>query len=129
MYDQFFPAKNATKASDDENTCLWDAVCIRDPDDTSNRTGHCPSASYIFNPIYNPHPPVPTSDSTDDKDEANLSSACPFISVDDPVCCNSDDLEITAVNFQSLDAVFNSDCPVCATNLKVMWCLYACSPV
>lgn len=99
MYDQFFPAKNATKASDDENTCLWDAVCIRDPNDKNNRTGHCPSAGYIFNPIYNPHPPVPTSESTDSKDEDNLSSACPFISPDEPVCCNSDDLEITAVNF------------------------------
>lgn len=49
--------------------------------------------------------------------------------MDDPVCCGSDNLEIIATNFRSLDAVFNEDCPVCAVNLKVMWCLYGCSPI
>ena len=33
-----------------------------------------------------------------------------------------------AANFDALDAVFESDCPICATNLKVMWCEYACNP-
>jgi Niemann-Pick C1 N terminus len=32
-------------------------------------------------------------------------------------------------NFQSLDAVFFSDCPICAVNLKTMWCEYACNPL
>jgi hypothetical protein len=32
-------------------------------------------------------------------------------------------------NYQSLDAVFFSDCPICATNLKTMWCEYACNPL
>jgi hypothetical protein len=31
-------------------------------------------------------------------------------------------------NYRSLDAVFNTDCPVCAVNLKTMWCMYACDP-
>ena len=32
-------------------------------------------------------------------------------------------------NFDALDAVFNVDCPVCAANLKTMWCEYACNPL
>lgn len=31
-------------------------------------------------------------------------------------------------NYESLDAVFNTDCPICAVNLKTMWCEYACNP-
>lgn len=30
-------------------------------------------------------------------------------------------------NYDELDAVFESDCPVCAVNLKTMWCEYACN--
>lgn len=30
-------------------------------------------------------------------------------------------------NYKSLDAVFATDCPVCAVNLKTMWCEYACN--
>jgi len=32
-------------------------------------------------------------------------------------------------NYDQLDAVFASDCPICAVNLKRMWCEYACNPV
>lgn len=110
----------------DVNTCVWDTKCIRPEGDT---TSHCPSAGAIYNPAYDPHPPAPTSESTDKNDEGNLASGCPFLSMDDPVCCGSDNLEIIATNFRSLDAVFNEDCPVCAVNLKVMWCLYGCSPI
>ena len=31
-------------------------------------------------------------------------------------------------NYQQLDGVFATDCPVCAANLKRMWCTYACDP-
>ena len=31
-------------------------------------------------------------------------------------------------NYQQLDGVFATDCPVCAANLKRMWCEYACDP-
>ena len=34
----------------------------------------------------------------------------------------------TEFNYQQLDAVFASDCPICAVNLKRMWCEYACNP-
>ena len=30
-------------------------------------------------------------------------------------------------NYQQLDAVFKTDCSVCAANLKRMWCEYACN--
>lgn len=33
-----------------------------------------------------------------------------------------------AYNFDALDAVFFDACPICATNLKTMWCEYACNP-
>lgn len=29
-------------------------------------------------------------------------------------------------NYQQLDGVFNTDCPICAANQKRMWCEYAC---
>lgn len=32
-------------------------------------------------------------------------------------------------NYDQLDAVFFPDCPICATNLKRMWCEYACNPI
>lgn len=32
-------------------------------------------------------------------------------------------------NYQALDAVFDGDCPICAANLKTMWCEYACNPL
>lgn len=32
-----------------------------------------------------------------------------------------------AYNYQALDAVFMPDCPICAVNLKHMWCEYACN--
>lgn len=31
-------------------------------------------------------------------------------------------------NFAQLDGVFLTDCPICAANLKRMWCEYACNP-
>lgn len=31
-------------------------------------------------------------------------------------------------NYDQLDAVFANDCPICAVNLKRMWCEYACNP-
>lgn len=31
-------------------------------------------------------------------------------------------------NYQQLDGVFKTDCPICAANLKRMWCEYACNP-
>lgn len=32
-------------------------------------------------------------------------------------------------NYDQLDAVFFNDCPICAVNLKRMWCEYACNSV
>jgi hypothetical protein len=33
-----------------------------------------------------------------------------------------------AYNFASLDAVFFEECPICAINMKAMWCSFACNP-
>lgn len=32
-----------------------------------------------------------------------------------------------AYNFASLDAVFFEECPICAINMKAMWCSFACN--
>jgi hypothetical protein len=37
-------------------------------------------------------------------------------------------VSILGFNYAQLDAVFNYDCPICASNLKRMWCEYACYP-
>lgn len=60
---------------------------------------------------------------------SNLATACPFYDADELLCCNSDTASIMVLNFQQLDGVFATDCPVCAANLKRMWCEYACNPV
>lgn len=35
---------------------------------------------------------------------------------------------ILDANFIQIDTVFGLDCPICAVNLKRMWCEYSCSP-
>ena len=70
-----------------------------------------------------------------------LETPCPFLDGSVPVCCSDDSAEIMcmfifliitnfhlAFNFAALDAVFLADCPICAVNLKTMWCEYACNP-
>ena len=59
----------------------------------------------------------------------DLSKGCPFYSPDEPICCLADNLAIIVANYESLDAVFNADSSVCAVNLKMMWCKYACDPM
>lgn len=31
-------------------------------------------------------------------------------------------------NFATLNGVFGKDCPLCAVNMKKMWCEYTCNP-
>lgn len=69
--------------------------------------------------------PAPITSTTG---KADLKAACPFLNPATPLCCGDDTALIMKTNYQSLDAVFNSDCPICAANLKTMWCEYACNP-
>lgn len=69
--------------------------------------------------------PAPITSTTG---KADLKVACPFLNPATPLCCGDDAAAIMRANFNSLDAVFNSDCPVCAANLKTMWCEYSCNP-
>jgi len=73
-----------------------------------------------------PYAPAALTGSTAKSD---LAQACPFYNPKTPLCCGADTAAVMAANFQSLDAVFFSDCPICATNLKYMWCEYACNPM
>jgi len=36
--------------------------------------------------------------------------------------------KLIVADFQSLDLIFGTDCPLCAINLKKLWCNYNCSP-
>lgn len=31
-------------------------------------------------------------------------------------------------NYNQIDLVFGKDCPMCAVNLKKLWCRYTCDP-
>lgn len=42
-------------------------------------------------------------------------------------CCNDDQAEILDANFIQIDTVFGLDCPICAMNMKRMWCEYTCN--
>mmetsp|Transcript_34269 Transcript_34269/g.24773 ORF Transcript_34269/g.24773 Transcript_34269/m.24773 type:complete len:85 (+) Transcript_34269:202-456(+) len=58
----------------------------------------------------------------------HLAAACPFLDPNGPLCCNDDGAQIMAFNYEALDAVFDGDSSICASNLKSMWCEYACNP-
>ena len=54
--------------------------------------------------------------------------AAPMITPRSWVSQKSNFLIFVAANYAALDAVFFEDCPLCAVNLKTMWCEYACNP-
>eukprot|EP00347_Sterkiella_histriomuscorum_P010129 403377491 len=58
----------------------------------------------------------------------NLEEICPSYNGSEPLCCNDDQVQYLAYEFRQIDAVFGSDCSICAVNLKRMWCDFTCSP-
>jgi len=56
-----------------------------------------------------------------------LSDPCPFLNQTEIYCCQDQNAKVMSSNYQALDAVFTSDCPICGVNLKKMWCEYACN--
>lgn len=81
----------------------------------------------------NVEPPSPTPFApaaiTSTAGKNDLKAACPFLNPATPLCCGDDTAAVMKSNYQSLDAVFFNDCPICAVNLKYMWCEYACNPL
>lgn len=75
-------------------------------------------------PSPTPFAPAPITDPTGIND---LAVACPFLNPASNLCCGADTAAVMKSNYQSLDAVFFNDCPICAVNLKTMWCEYACN--
>lgn len=53
---------------------------------------------------------------------------CPFLDVTKPLCCTDDQVTMIKDNFATLNGVFGKDCPICAVNMKKMWCVYTCDP-
>ena len=47
---------------------------------------------------------------------------------DQPVCCNEDQVDIMTSNYKKIDSVFGGNVPLCALNLKKLWCEYTCNP-
>jgi|Transcript_42852 hypothetical protein len=67
----------------------------------------------------------------DERGSGDMQTACPFYEIENPggkLCCNSDTAKIMVTNYAQLDGVFATDSPICAANLKRMWCEYACNP-
>ena len=52
---------------------------------------------------------------------------CPYLS-NKPVCCSNVQVKQMRDNFRDIDMLFGGDCPVCAVNLKILWCEFTCSP-
>ena len=52
---------------------------------------------------------------------------CPYYS-DKPVCCDNVQVKQMRDNFRDIDMLFGGDCPVCAVNLKILWCEFTCNP-
>ena len=57
-----------------------------------------------------------------------IASICPYMNASEPLCCNEDQVSIMTENYQQIDSVFGMDCPLCAVNLKKLWCEYTCNP-
>mmetsp|Transcript_8599 Transcript_8599/g.11275 ORF Transcript_8599/g.11275 Transcript_8599/m.11275 type:complete len:140 (+) Transcript_8599:33-452(+) len=101
--------------------CIIANSCIR----TAAEEGlPCPDPGNINTPSVEPYAPF-----TDQGDDfaTHLAEACPFIDPNQPLCCNDDSAQIMAFNYEALDAVFDGDSSICASNLKAMWCEYACN--
>lgn len=56
-----------------------------------------------------------------------MKTICPFFKEGDPLCCVEDQAHIMDSNFKTIDSVFGSDVPMCAVNLKKMWCHFTCN--
>ena len=63
-----------------------------------------------------------------DDSKETLGVICPYLDPNEPICCNDDQVEIMNSNYVQIDSVFGNDCPVCAVNMKRMWCEYTCNP-
>ena len=87
-------------------------------------TSACKDPSAVSLPVFTSFEPVPMPE----LGITNLASACPFLDPTQPLYCNSDTAAIMVHNYLQLDGVFSTDCPVCAADLKRMWCEYACNP-
>lgn len=107
--------------ADDDKTCILRQNCVRT---TAQEGLPCPDPMDVEAPSPTPFAPAPITDSTGIND---LAVACPFLNPASNLCCGSDTAAVMKSNYQSLDAVFFNDCPICAVNLKTMWCEYACN--
>jgi hypothetical protein len=58
----------------------------------------------------------------------DFNKICPFMNASAPVCCSDDQVAIMLHNFNTIDSVFGTDSPMCAVDMKKMWCEYTCNP-
>mmetsp|Transcript_32901 Transcript_32901/g.50308 ORF Transcript_32901/g.50308 Transcript_32901/m.50308 type:complete len:186 (-) Transcript_32901:508-1065(-) len=101
-----------------EKTCTISQKCKRD--DPSQTL--CPDPRKIDNPIIEYFEPATLSS------PFGIMAICPFLNATEPLCCNDDQVAIMTENYKQIDSVFGGDCPLCAVNLKKLWCEYTCDP-
>ncbi len=87
--------------------------------------GGAPQSGDVINPIIKFYAPAPISKPDQKK---QITKNCPMFDPNKPLCCNDDQAEILDANFIQIDTVFGLECPVCAMNMKRMWCEYTCNP-
>ena len=92
---------------------------------TCRTDGQPPGATDVDNPIISYFKPE-VIQKVAQKDM--LRKNCPDYDPNTPLCCNDDQAEILKANFIQIDTVFGLDCPICAVNIKRMWCEYTCNP-
>ena len=102
-------------------------VDAQTPTETCTMTQHCneagcPNPTNISNPIISFFEPKVVGN------PFGLMQICPFLDASQPLCCNDDQIAIMTHNYQQIDSVFGKDCPLCALNLKKLWCMYTCGP-
>mmetsp|Transcript_23148 Transcript_23148/g.17562 ORF Transcript_23148/g.17562 Transcript_23148/m.17562 type:complete len:319 (+) Transcript_23148:16-972(+) len=102
-------------------TCVLSQQCKRTD---SQKGADCPDPSDTTVPALEYYEPALLKT---EKGKAALRNACPFMDAEAVSCCTDDTAQIIEYNFKSSDAVFFDDCPICASNMKKLWCQYTCN--
>lgn len=57
-----------------------------------------------------------------------VNDPCPYYT-GKPVCCDELTQSQLKDDFTRIDFVFGNDCPICAVNMKRLWCEFDCNPL
>jgi hypothetical protein len=103
-----------------DKPCVLHQYCERKNGESQDAP--CPSTSEIYKPIGGQFATAKLNDPD------SFKTQCPFMDSTAPMCCTDDQVDMIKDNFATLNGVFGKDCPICAVNMKIMWCEYTCNP-